>query len=174
MNCIEKLINKNYCYDLFLVFSLFILCIIPTKTIAKEIQSTSKLASPYIEDPTENKEKMKVWSRQLGVTCVYCHNLDNFKSDEKLTFKTAVKHSQMVRVLQEDVFNDRDKGNDLKVKVDCFMCHRGLEIPAFKEPPNALTKQTLKKPIFYRLSSVHKVIGVAKCSFSKATIYLQN
>jgi hypothetical protein len=46
----------------------------------------------------------------------------------------------MVKVLQEEVFSERDKGNSLKVKVDCYMCHRGKEMPAYIEPPVQLTK----------------------------------
>lgn len=88
----------------------------------------------------DTRERMMNWSRQLGVTCIHCHNLDNFKDDTKLTFKVANKHFQMVKVLQNEVFNDRDKGNELKVKVDCYMCHRGKDIPAYQEPPNQLTK----------------------------------
>lgn len=88
----------------------------------------------------EMKEKMMMWSRQLGVTCVHCHSIDNFKDDKKPSFKTALKHDKMVKVLQEDVFNDRDAGKELKVKVQCFMCHRGLQWPEYIEQPNVLTK----------------------------------
>ena len=88
----------------------------------------------------ETREKMMLWSRQLGVTCVYCHNLDNFKDDTKPTFKISLKHNNMNKILQEEIFNDRDKGNVLKVKVDCYMCHRGKDMPSYQEPPNQLTK----------------------------------
>lgn len=91
-------------------------------------------------EETETRERMLNWSRHLGVTCVHCHNLANFKDDLKPSFKVAQKHSDMVRVLQQEVFMERDKGNALKVKVDCYMCHRGKEIPAYIEPPNNLTK----------------------------------
>lgn len=86
------------------------------------------------------KEVMIQWSRQLGVTCIHCHNLDNFNDDSKLNFKIALKHTQMVKILQQEVFVERDKGNVLKVKVDCYMCHRGKEMPAYIEPPVQLTK----------------------------------
>lgn len=92
------------------------------------------------KNPEEVRETMKQWSRQLGVTCTHCHNLDNFKDDAKPFFKISLKHKQMVKVLQEEVFSERDKGNVLKVKVDCYMCHRGKEIPAYLEPPAQLTK----------------------------------
>lgn len=88
----------------------------------------------------EIKEKMMNWSRQLGVTCIYCHNLENFKEDKKLSFKISLKHDKMVRVLQEEVFDERDNAHALKVKVDCYMCHRGQQRPDYQEPPNKLLK----------------------------------
>ncbi len=106
------------------------------KILISSQETNSKIAN----DGTEVREKMMVWSRQLGVTCVYCHNLDNFKDDTKSAFKVSVRHNQMVKTLQEEVFQDRDKGNALKLKVDCYMCHRGKDQPSYKEPPNLLTK----------------------------------
>lgn len=86
------------------------------------------------------KEIMINWSRQLGVTCIHCHNLDNFNDDSKLNFKIALKHHQMVKILQQEVFVELTQGNALKVKVDCFMCHRGKERPNYIEPPFQLNK----------------------------------
>lgn len=103
-------------------------------TDSAPITSNSKIS------PTNNKEIMIQWSRQLGVTCMHCHNLDNFNDDSKHNFKIALKHNQMVQILQQEVFAERDKGNVLKVKVDCYMCHRGKEMPAYIEPPLQLTK----------------------------------
>lgn len=102
-------------------------------------ESATTTSNPKISS-AHNKEIMIQWSRQLGVTCMHCHNLDNFNDDSKLNFKIALKHNQMVKILQQEVFVERDKGNVLKVKVDCFMCHRGKELPAYIEPPQQLTK----------------------------------
>lgn len=102
--------------------------------------SSPENLQPVANEATEVREKMMVWSRQLGVTCVYCHNLDNFKDDKKNAFKVSLSHSHMVKVLQEEIFHERDKGNVLKVKVDCYMCHRGKDQPSYSEPPNRLTK----------------------------------
>lgn len=104
-----------------------------------ESNPTSVSATKTPSQPTD-KETMIHWSRQLGVTCIHCHNLDNFKDDSKPTFKVSFKHFQMVKVLQEEVFSERDKGNSLKVKVDCYFCHRGKELPDYIEPPVQLTK----------------------------------
>lgn len=116
-------------------FWLLFLALLPTFLLSNEGEKVTK-----INPESEVKERMMNWSRQLGVTCVYCHNLDNFKDPIKPAFKVADQHQKMVRVLQEEVFHDRDKGNVLKVKVDCYMCHRGKQLPDYQEPPNFLTK----------------------------------
>ncbi len=73
------------------------------------------------------RERMQVISRQLGVTCTHCHNLKNFKSDEKKSFKVARKHMEVLEWLNTKGF----AGNP---KVDCYMCHRGKAQPDFHEP----------------------------------------
>ena len=108
--------------------------------IPRLLYSAPEIAVAKGNAPMETREKMMVWSRHLGVTCVYCHNLENFKDDAKQTFKTSLKHSHMNKILQDEIFSERDKGGILKVKVDCFMCHRGKEVPDYQEPPDQLTK----------------------------------
>ncbi len=73
------------------------------------------------------REQMIAISRQLGVTCAYCHNLKNFKSDEKKNFKTARKHIEVLNWLNT-------KGFAGTPKVDCFLCHRGKAVPDYREP----------------------------------------
>ncbi len=73
------------------------------------------------------RERMQVLSKQLGVTCTHCHNLKNFASDEKKSFRVAKKHIEILDWLNTKGFN----GNP---KVDCYMCHRGKVQPDFREP----------------------------------------
>jgi hypothetical protein len=117
-----------------IIVALFI--ILPSPFIYSS-EETTPITNPT---PGDSKERMLGWSRQLGVTCVHCHNLDNFKDATKPTFKMSMLHRQSVRILQEEVFNQRDKGHVLKVQVDCYMCHRGKALPDFREPPNQLTR----------------------------------
>ncbi len=113
----------------------------PTPTSFPLIETkTEKQTKDSIDKEDETRKQMMNWSRHLGVTCVFCHNQDNFKSDEKPSFKKALKHWQMVRLINEEVFTERDKGGTLKVEADCFMCHRGVSVPKYKEPPQNLMK----------------------------------
>jgi hypothetical protein len=106
----------------------------PVKT---EIQSAS---SDSLAKEIELRKSMLEWSRHLGVTCNFCHDTNNFKNDEKATFKVGLKHKSLVRLLNEEVFTERDKGGSLKVVADCYMCHRGFSTPKYKEPPQNLMK----------------------------------
>jgi hypothetical protein len=74
------------------------------------------------------REEMIVISRQLGVTCTECHNVQNFASDEKKTFKVAKDHLRIVETLRGNGF-DGKKGP----KATCYMCHQGDLHPEYKE-----------------------------------------
>lgn len=95
---------------------------------------------PKIEDADSIKRQvMQNWSRQLGVTCAYCHDVKNFKDPTKASYKVSIEHQRLVRLINEQVFIELDKSGAPKIKADCYMCHRGLAIPAYKEPRNNLS-----------------------------------
>ena len=82
-------------------------------------------ANPFSESAVEKdaypnvRESMITMSRQLGVTCTYCHDIENFKSSTKPTFKIAKTHMGAVESLNAGMVLGG------KMKADCFMCHRG-------------------------------------------------
>lgn len=82
------------------------------------------------------REQMMIISRQLGVNCTACHNLKNFASAEKKEFGVAKEHMKLTQLLIDAGMDGREKSP----KADCYMCHRGLLKPAYKEPINPLTK----------------------------------
>lgn len=96
--------------------------------------------NPKVEDADSIKRQvMQNWSRQLGVTCAHCHDVKNFKDSSKPSYKVSIEHQRLVRLINEQVFADLDKSGTPKVKADCYMCHRGVAIPAYKEPRNNLS-----------------------------------
>ncbi|MDZ4661776.1 MAG: hypothetical protein SGJ18_09170 [Pseudomonadota bacterium] len=101
------------------LFSLLIMPAIPL--------SAEKVKSAKSDPDLVKREQMITIARQLGVDCMFCHNLKNLKSDEKKSFKTAKKHGDMVNWLNTNSFS----GN---IKVDCYICHRGQAKPSFQEP----------------------------------------
>lgn len=82
----------------------------------------------FKESETKTREEMIVIARQLGVTCTECHNVQNFASDEKKTFKIAKDHMRIVATLKANGF-DGKKGPE----ASCYMCHQGDLKPDYKE-----------------------------------------
>ena len=56
--------------------------------------------------------------------CTYCHNAQNFASDEKYTKVVARKMLQMTRKINADY-----KSHVAETGVTCYTCHRGNNIP---------------------------------------------
>jgi hypothetical protein len=67
---------------------------------------------------------MRGFTEALGVKCDFCHNTDNFASDEKIQKRTA---RLMIRMVA-NIDNDYLMGPQME-KVTCFTCHRGSSIP---------------------------------------------
>jgi len=67
---------------------------------------------------------MKGFTEALGVKCDYCHNTDNFASDEKVQKRMARVMIKMVGNIDEDYLN-----GPMMEKVTCFTCHRGSATP---------------------------------------------
>ena len=80
-------------------------------------------------DPAfKTREYMIEISRQLGVTCTHCHNLKDFKSQEKKPWAISKKHIDLVKAL-----NTNHKDLMGFAKADCYLCHRGKLVPDYKE-----------------------------------------
>jgi hypothetical protein len=102
---------------------------------APKIESASKTGKKQLE-PWEAwekyREEMIVISRQLGVTCVYCHDSRNYRDSSKKTHQIAKAHMEMV-----DMINDKFK-NSFSAKIDCYSCHKGVAKPEYKEKPGKI------------------------------------
>lgn len=70
---------------------------------------------------------MRMATAGLGVMCGFCHVADR-SSDEKQEKLTARMMFQMV----EDINSKMPP--DAKVKVTCYTCHRGMEMPVSAPP----------------------------------------
>ncbi len=83
------------------------------------------------DEDLEVRARMVEWSRQIGVTCTHCHNVQNFKSFEKPAMQVAQAHSRWVQLLnREGAYKITNRPG---IKVDCYMCHKGQPVPDFKE-----------------------------------------
>jgi hypothetical protein len=78
----------------------------------------------------KSKEELKGWMHMiktsLGVDCNYCHNTDNFASDEKPAKRKARMMLKMLVQIRSDYFAYPDAKQPT-----CYTCHQG-----HKEPTN--------------------------------------
>jgi hypothetical protein len=63
----------------------------------------------------------------LGVRCDFCHNPQDYSSDEKAEKLTARKMLEMVNTANTNTFNGEQK-------VVCWTCHRGQQKPEAAPP----------------------------------------
>ena len=101
--------------------------------------SLSQSVSPTVlkKDSQEYRELMVKISRQLGVTCTTCHNTANFADASKREFVVAKDHLKIVQLLIDSGMN----GQKGAPKADCYMCHRGVLKPAYKEEFDPLVQK---------------------------------
>ncbi|WP_413558017.1 photosynthetic reaction center cytochrome c subunit family protein [Bdellovibrio sp. HCB209] len=86
----------------------------------------------FLKKEEKIREEMVTISRELGVTCTECHNVQNFADDSKKSFKVSKEHMKLTQMLKDNGF-DGKKGP----AATCFMCHRGKLMPDYKEPESA-------------------------------------
>lgn len=119
------------------VFPLSILACLALMAITDVAHGTAKAppakgqARRAAADDFAVREAMLKMSKQLGVTCNFCHDLQNFRSDKNDKFKIAKDHMRIVDLLNSQGFSGAGKRT---VKADCFLCHRGKAVPDYKEP----------------------------------------
>ena len=73
------------------------------------------------------------YSRNLGVTCEYCHNTDDYGSDEKREKETARAMIAMVATIAGELRKIPTIKSDNPV-VNCGTCHRGVARPGARPP----------------------------------------
>jgi hypothetical protein len=62
-------------------------------------------------------------TESLGVKCVFCHNEENFSSDQKPHKKRAREMIGMVQYLNQEYFSEH--------RVSCYTCHAGNTSPVY-------------------------------------------
>ena len=80
----------------------------------------------FVKSKQELKGWMNMIKASLGVDCDYCHNTDNFASDEKPTKRKARMMLKMLVQIRADYFAYPDAKQPT-----CYTCHQG-----HKEPTN--------------------------------------
>lgn len=81
------------------------------------------------------REEMVQISRELGVTCSECHNVQNFADATKKSFQISAKHMKLTNLIRANGFDGKNGPI-----MTCYMCHRGKLIPDYKEPASNKTR----------------------------------
>ena len=89
---------------------------------------SAESVSKFVQKEEQIRQNMVQISRELGVTCTECHNVQNFSESSKKNFKVSLEHMKITQMLKENGF-DGKKGPE----ATCYMCHRGKLKPDFKE-----------------------------------------
>lgn len=90
---------------------------------------SAESVTQFVQKEEQIRQSMVTISRELGVTCTECHNVQNFQESSKKNFKVGLEHMKLTQMLKENGF-DGKKGPE----ATCYMCHRGKLRPDFKEP----------------------------------------
>ena len=69
------------------------------------------------------------FSRNLGVSCEHCHNLDDYSLDEKKEKDVARGMFQMVNRINGEILPSIQGIKSERPNVNCGMCHRGTARP---------------------------------------------
>jgi hypothetical protein len=80
---------------------------------------------------------MNIMAASLGVKCSFCHNTDNYSSDEKRNKQTARNMIKMTFDINKGNFNGRPQ-------VSCNTCHNGHEQPT--NAPNLYPEPEPERP----------------------------
>lgn len=70
------------------------------------------------------------YSRSLGVSCLHCHNPEDFSSDEKPAKKVAREMRNMANTINSELLPVIGGIQSEKPVVNCTTCHRGQVKPA--------------------------------------------
>lgn len=98
-------------------------------TFAKNLQVLK-----FVKSKGELKGWMRMMKTSLGVDCDYCHNTDNFASDEKPAKRKARMMLRMLLQIRQDYFSYPDAKEPT-----CYTCHEGHKEPV-NEPPGGFNR----------------------------------
>tara|TARA_B100001248_G_scaffold262195_1_gene256657 strand:- start:20239 stop:20595 length:357 start_codon:yes stop_codon:yes gene_type:complete len=110
------------------IFGVFLGLFFMLYMLSLEAQSEQKKGQP-IEADMAMREYMVDISKQLGVSCNYCHNVNNYKDTSMPTYAISKQHMRIVHMLNTEGFVGKNA-----MKVDCYMCHQGRAKFKYKMP----------------------------------------
>ena len=91
-----------------------------------------------IESRTEMKKYMKSISKDLGVKCSFCHDLNNksIDTDHKLIAREMMKMQKDLNKQYFAMIGDSLLKHENTLQISCWTCHRGNKEPQLFRPKN--------------------------------------
>jgi Photosynthetic reaction centre cytochrome C subunit len=74
---------------------------------------------------------MNNWGHSLGVTCKFCHDVNDWSSDKSRNYKRTIEMVDMTAMLNKDVFS-KLKNFRQPVVMSCIGCHNEMKEPREK------------------------------------------
>jgi cytochrome c553 len=103
------------------------LVILAADTLAAPPQRNLQVLPKDISE-SDLEDTMDGFAAQLGVTCAFCHVVEQYEKDEKPRKAEARRMVKLVidmKTRQEEYFG----GRGTKAVISCGMCHRGKPKP---------------------------------------------
>ncbi len=112
--------------------------LIHDNVFAKEQQKPKFAKNLQVLTFLKSKEELKGWMHMiktsLGVDCDYCHNTDDFASDQKPPKRIARNMIKMLLQVRQDYFSFPNAEQPT-----CYTCHQGHKKP-INEPKGGFPK----------------------------------
>lgn len=119
----------SYQKPLLLILALVVLSVFAYQKLNVDLsRAEAQTPQKLIKSEEKVRQEMIIISRQLGVTCTECHNVQNFKNADKKSFKVALEHMKITALLSDHGMNGKTGP-----AASCFMCHQGKLSPVFRE-----------------------------------------
>src|ERR1043166_8736279 len=91
-------------FILFLIAPLIV--IMPVFAAKKSARKSAPKAEVSHDQELKTREYMIEISRQMGVTCNYCHDVKNFRDSSMKTWKVSKEHMRIVDILNHQGFKN--------------------------------------------------------------------
>jgi len=72
---------------------------------------------------------MLYWGKAIGVSCTYCHNVNDWASDEKREKLIARDMYNLRQTINGQLLKNIANLQSQSPKINCGTCHRGKPIP---------------------------------------------
>ena len=114
---------------------ILLLTVFLTINFADEFKNVKVLE---VESRSELKKYMKRISKDLGVKCTFCHDLNDksIDTDHKLIARTMIEMQKDLNIRYFSMIGDSLLKHGEALQISCWTCHQGSTKPQLYRPNN--------------------------------------